>query len=172
MTEKQPTVASVAIKYGIAGGVIAVLYSAILMIFGESTNKWLGFLSYLILVGAIVIAMQQFKRENEGYMSYGQGLGLGTLVATIMGLLSGIFMVIYTTFIDPDHFATIMDQQRMELEERGMSDEQIDSALAIGESMSGPFTTLIMSIVGFALIGLLLSLVISAIMKKNRPQFE
>ncbi|TXK48600.1 DUF4199 domain-containing protein [Pontibacter qinzhouensis] len=172
MIEKQPSVASVALKYGLAGGVIAVLYSAILMIFGQSTNKWLAFLSYFILVGAMVVAMQQFKKENQGFMSYGQGLGLGTLVATIIGVLSGVFTVIYTTFVDPDYMANIMDQQRMELEDRGMSDEQIDAALAIGESMSGPFMTLVMSIFGFALIGLLLSLVISAIMKKNRPQFE
>ncbi|MFT2009480.1 DUF4199 domain-containing protein [Pontibacter sp. 13R65] len=172
MTENRPTVTSVALKYGIAGGLIAIFYSAMLMIFNQSTNKWLAFLSYFILVGAMIYAMQQYKKGNDSFMSYGQGLGIGTLVATIIGLMSGLFMVVYTTFIDTAHFANIMDQQRMELEDRGMSDEQIDAALAIGESMSGPFMMIFMSLAGFALIGFFLSLIISAIMKKNRPEFE
>ena len=172
MDEKQPTVTSVALKYGLVGGLFVVLYTTILMVMDMSTNKLFGALTYLILLAILFVAMKQFKKENFGYMSFGQGLGIGTLVSAIIGIVSGVFVVIYTTFIDPDHFNKIFEEQRMELEDRGMSDAQIDTALSIGQSLQGPFMTIVMSIVGYAFIGFLVSLIISAIMKKNRPEFE
>ncbi|MFD2246979.1 DUF4199 domain-containing protein [Pontibacter ruber] len=171
MTENQPSVTSVALKYGFVGALVSIVYTAVLMIAGAGTNKWLGGLGYLILIVAIFVAMQQYKKQNAGFMSYGQGLGIGTLVSLIFGLLGGLFMFVYTTFIDPNYMAGIMDQQRMELEERGFSDEQIDQAMAMGESFQGPVMTILSALIGYVIIGFILSLIISAIMKNKRPEF-
>ena len=171
MTENQPSVTSVALKYGFLGALVSVVYTAILMIMGAGTNKWLGGLAYLILIGAIIVAIQEYKKQNGGFMSYGQGLGIGTLVSLLFGLLGGLFMFVYTSFIDPDYMAGVMDQQRIELEGRGFSDEQIDAAMAMGESFQGPVMTILSVMIGYVLIGFILSLIISAIMKNKRPEF-
>ncbi len=172
VTENQPSVASVALKYGLLGGLIIVIYTAILMTLGMGTNKLLASLGYIIMIAALVLAMQNFKKENHGYMSYGQGLGVGTLASVIMGLLGGIFMYIYTSFIDPNYMESIMDQQIADLEARGMSDEQIDAAIAMTEKFSNPAMTIVSSLIGYLVIGFILSLIISAIIKNRRPEFE
>lgn len=170
--DKQPTASSVAIKYGFIGGLILVVYTFILMVSGLSLNKWLSNLGFLILIGAIIIAYKEYKQENLGYMSYGQGLGIGTLIAAIFGLMAGVFMWVYTTFVDPNYMASIMEQQRTELENRGLSDDQIDSAIAMGEKFQGPLFTIGASILLYVIFGFILSLIIAAFMKNARPEFD
>ncbi len=172
VTKNEPSVASVALKYGLIGGLVMVVYTAIIMILGMGTNKLLLSLSYIIMIAVLVFAMQNYKKENHGYMSYGQGLGVGTLASVIMGILGGIFMYVYTSFIDPNYLQGIMDQQVADLEARGMSDEQIDAAIAMTEKFSGPGMQLVSSVIGYLFIGFILSLIISAIIKNRRPEFE
>ncbi|SIT86431.1 DUF4199 domain-containing protein [Pontibacter indicus] len=172
MTETQPSLSSVALKYGLMGALASVVFTAILLIAGVNVSGWIGSLGYLILIAFMVIAMKEYKKQNHGYMSYGQGLGIGTLVALAFGVLGGVFMYIYTSFVDPNYTATMMDKQRIELEEKGMSDEQIEQAIAIGESVSSPVMMIVWSIVGYLVIGFLISLIVSAVMKNNRPEFE
>ena len=172
MTENQPSVSSVALKYGLIGALASVVFTAVLLIAGVEVSGWIGSLGYLILIGAMAIAMKEYKKSNYGYMSYGQGLGIGTLVSLFFGILGGVFMYIYTSFIDPNYTSSMMDKQRIELEEKGMSDEQIDHAIAMGESFSSPVMMIVWSIVGYLFIGFILSLIVAAIMKHKRPEFE
>ncbi|WP_461489536.1 DUF4199 domain-containing protein [Pontibacter sp. HJ8] len=172
VAENQPSVTSVALKYGLIGALISVVFTAVLLIAGIDVSGWIGSLGYLILIGAMVMAMKDYKKQNYGYMSYGQGLGLGTLVSLAFGVLGGLFMFVYTSFIDPDFRTNMMDKQRIELEERGMDDEQIEQAISMGESFSSPVMMFVWSIVGYLVIGFIISLVVSAIMKHNRPEFE
>ncbi|QCR23212.1 DUF4199 domain-containing protein [Pontibacter sp. SGAir0037] len=172
ITEKQPSVSSVALKYGLIFGLISVVYSLILMLADLGTNKWLGGLGYIILIVAIVVAIKEFKQRSGGFMSYGQGLGIGTLISAVVGLLGGIFMWAYTSFVDTNYMSNMMEQQRIELENRGMSDEQIDAALEMGQKFQGPLITIFAALIGYVIIGFIISLIISAIMKNTRPEFE
>lgn len=172
MTETQPSVSSVALKFGLMGAIVSIIYTAILLVLGVNVSGWVGALGYVILIAFMVIAMREYKNRNHGYMSYGQGLGMGTLVAVVFGVIGGIFMFIYTSFIDTEYTSKLMDQQRIELEERGMSDDQIEQAIAMGESFSSPVMMIVWSIVGYLVIGFLISLIVSAVMKNSKPEFE
>ncbi|RAU81596.1 DUF4199 domain-containing protein [Pontibacter arcticus] len=171
-TQTQPSVMSVALKYGGIAGLIIIVYTLILLVVDLSSNQWLMSVGYLILIALIVLAMKAYKESNYGYMSYGQGLGIGTVVSAVAGLLGGIFMWIYTSFIDTAYMANMMEKQIMELENQGMSDEQIDAAMSMASSFQGPGMMVIGSLIGYIIVGFLLSLIISAIMKNSRPQFE
>ncbi|MBX0334438.1 DUF4199 domain-containing protein [Pontibacter sp. HSC-14F20] len=172
MTETQPSVSSVALKYGLIGALASIVFTAVLLITGVNVSGWIGSLGYLILIAFMVIAMKEYKNQNYGFMSYGQGLGIGTMVSLAFGVLGGVFMFIYTSFVDPDYTSSMMDKQRIELEERGMSDEQIEQAIAVGESVSSPVMMIVWSIVGYLVIGFLISLIVAAVMKNKRPEFE
>lgn len=172
MTEKEPSVGSVALKYGFIGALVSVVFTAVLLVAGVDVNSWIGSLGYLILIGAIVVAIKAYKESNYGYMSYGQGLGIGTIVSLIFGVLSGVFMYVYASFIDTTYQATIQDKQRIELEKQGFSDEQIEQSMSITESFTSPVMMIVWTIVGYLVIGFILSLIISAIMKNKRPEFE
>lgn len=169
-THASPT--SVALRYGLITGFLTIIYTLILYVTELNTNTGLSWLGMLIPVIGIVLAYNAFKKENGGFMSYGQGLGIGTLLATISGLLGAIFNYVYTNFIDTNVMARMREAQVVEMEKKGLSDEQIEQALGMADNFTSPIMLLIIGVLGGAFIGFLISLIVSAIMKNNRPEFE
>lgn len=172
MTETQPSVTSTALKYGFITGLVGIVYMLILYVTDTADKLSLTSVIYIILIGGIYLGMKEYKGINSGFMSYGQGLGIGSLVSLVFGLLLGLLAWIYTTFIDTEYTGRIMERQRNQLLDSGMSDEQIDKIMASAEAASGPVMAILGSGLLYLIIGFLLSLIISAIVKNNRPEFE
>src|SRR5690606_4074236 len=88
MQEDQPIV-RVAIRYGLMFGLISSIYSVLLYVFQVETNKLLPQLSWVLFILAIVLAIKEYRKQNQGFVSYGQGVNIGALTAAIIGLTSG-----------------------------------------------------------------------------------
>lgn len=163
---------SVGIRYGLITGLASVILSLILNMTGleQSPAKWL---SLVVLIAGIAMAHKYFKQHNNGFMGYSQGLGIGSVLSGVTGVLSGIFSYIYVNLIDPEFIARTMEKARADMEAKGnLSDEQIEQGIAMaGKFTNGPFM-LIGAILGTLLFGFILSLIISAITKHTRPEFE
>lgn len=167
------TPASVGLRYGLLTGLVSVIFSFIILATGQIGNTSLVSLGFIILIAGIVLAHRAFKAANEGYLAYGQGLGIGTLVAAVSGTLSAVFNYVYREFIDPDVTARIVEQMRTKLEAAGnMSDAQIDQAIGMSTKFSTGPIGLVIGIIGSIILGLLFSLVIAAITKNPKPEFE
>lgn len=166
------TTTSVGLRYGILTGLVSIIISFLLNVshLEQSPAKWL---SLLVLVGGTVLAMRFFRQANAGFMNYGQGMGVGMTLSAAAAALSAVFSYVYLTFIDPDMVARILDKTRADMEARGnVSEDQIEQALHwTGMFMKGP------ALIGTALLfgllsGLLVSLVVAAILKNSKPEFE
>jgi hypothetical protein len=174
-TTATPSTARIALKYGLFIGLGLIIYYLITQLAGLAANPTAGMIgmviSAAILIVGIVYAIKDFKSQNDGFMSYGQGLGLGALASAVSGLISGIFSSIYVSFIDNSAMKQALDIQRQKMEEQGMDDAQIDQAMAMAEQFSGPGMILVISILSMLFIGFILSLIISAVMKNERNEF-
>lgn len=166
------TTAAVGLRYGLLTGLVSILFSFGLNVTHQESSP-ARYITFAILIGGIVLAMNYFKQQNRGFMDFGQGVGIGAIVSAVVGLMSGIFTYVYMAFIDTDMLARITDKIRTDMEARGgMSDEQIDQAVAMSSKfMNGPFVVGA-ALLGTVLFGLLLSLVISAFIKNAQPEFE
>jgi len=165
-----PSTARVALKAGVITALAMIVYTVILNLAGVAQSSPLQYVSFLLLIGGLVYGMRDFKEQNSGYLSYGQGLGVGTLTSAVAGLLSSLFSTFYIKFVDPTVLQRTMDEQRIKMEERGMSDAQIDQAMAMAEKMTGfsfLFATLVVVFFGF-----ILSLVIAAVLKRDRDVLD
>ncbi len=173
INSKSVSTSSVAVRYGIITGIVSIIYSLILFItelnFKQQALSWI---SFIILIGGIVMAHRHFKSENGGFMRYGQGLGIGSILSAVVGLLGGIFMYIYIKVIDSSFMERMKEMQIAELEKKNMSEEQMEQAMSMTEKFTGPEMMVVWSIVGTLLMGFLFSLIISAITKHTRPEFE
>lgn len=166
------TTTSVGIRYGLLTGLVSIIFSFLQLSFIEDPETPLRWLSLLILVGGIWLAHKQFKQLRGGFMAYGEGLGIGTIVAAVSGGLGGVFSYIYLTFIDPGYMQRVMNLTRSRMEEKGMDDAQVDQAMAMVKKFSGGALSTVFAVLGALLIGFILSLIISAITKNPRPEFE
>jgi hypothetical protein len=92
------------------------------------------------------------------------------LLAAVSGLLASTFSAFYVKFIDDSTVKKTLAMQREAMEAKGMDDAQIDQAISMAEKFSGPGSIFLLGLVGSALIGFILSLVIAAILKKERTE--
>jgi hypothetical protein len=164
----QVSTARVSLKWGVILGVALIVYSLILFLTDSVGNSKLGFISFALSIGGLVLAMRDYRTLNGGYMSYGEGLSVGTLTSGVSGLLSSLFSVFYTTVIDTGVMERMVDRTRDQLEESGLSDEQIDQQITFVEMFQSPGLTFAFGVIGAVIFGLLLSLIIAAIMRRNK----
>lgn len=170
--EEKPSTARVALKYGLVVAVVTMVYSTILYVAGLGSNRTLASLTYVFMIVAIVLAMKDFREKNGGFISYGEGLGLGSLTSAVLGLLSSAFTIFYLQFIESNMLTQSMDQMREELERKGMDDAQIESALEVSQKFMSPGIMFVTVILGYLIMGFIFSLIIAAIMRKEKPVFE
>ncbi|MDN5215857.1 DUF4199 domain-containing protein [Fulvivirgaceae bacterium BMA12] len=171
--EQKPTVFQTGLKYGLILALINIGVSLITNLAGQGANQWLAFFIIVIFFAIVCfMAHKAFKDNGDGFMSYGQGLGIGAVMGLVAGLLSSIFSAIYVSYIDNSAMEEATQKQIEKMEERGMSDAQIDQAV----EMMSMFQTPVM-IVGFGLLyifilGFIISLIVSAITKNSNPEAE
>lgn len=168
MNEK-PSTAKLALKWGLITGIALVLYSTLLYTFNQMANSGLTSLIYIIVAGGLVMGIREYRTLNGGYLTLGEGVGLGTLLATVSGLLSSAYNVLYTTVINPSVKEQMIDQIRAKMEEQGnLTDEQIEQAVGMVQSTQSPGLQFLFGVLGSILIGGFLSLIISAIMRRKK----
>jgi hypothetical protein len=170
--EEKVSTARVALKYGVLGSVVIMIFTTIINVAGLSQNKILSSLSFVFMIVAIVLSMKDFREQNKGFMSYGEGLGLGTLVSAVMGLLSSAFTMFYMQFIDNTLLTQGMDKVRSDMEARGMDDAKIDQAMELSQKFMSPGIVFAMGVFMYILTGFVISLIVAAIIRREKPVFE
>lgn len=163
---------SVAIKYGLISGLLGIIFFVIVDFAGQSGNQAMSWMGLLVTAIVMYFAHKEFIRDGDGFMSYGQGLGLGTLMSLVGSILSSIFVYVYVQFVNPTYLENIKQTQIIKMEEQGMSDAQIEQAMKVSENFMGPTAMLIFGIVFGVFFGFIIALIVSAITKKSRPEFE
>ena len=169
---EQTTVKQVSIKWGLISGIVSIAFFMIINfadLVGNNAVNWLGMIPFIIIV---FLAHNEFKKEGDGFMSYGQGLGIGAFLAGIGAVLSGAFTYVYTKFIVPDYNQQLMDKMVEQWEEQGLTDEQIDVSMGILSKFQNPELAFVIGIIGAIFFGFILSLIIAAITKNNNPDLS
>lgn len=170
---EKPSSARIALKWGVISAVITIIYSVVLFMTGQHIkNQGLSYVSYVFLLGGMILAMKEYRSLNNDFMGFGEGLGLGTLLSAVSSLISSIFSFLYITFIDPTIMQQINDMQREQMESRGMTQEQVDQAMEMVSKFTSPGMLFIIGVLGAIFFGFILSLIVSAVMKKDKPEMN
>ncbi len=165
---EQPSTFRVALKWGLILGLVLVAYTLALYLTNTVGDTLPSLLAYPIIVVVLVLAMRDFRALNNGFMSYGEGLTVGVVTAAVSSVLSSIFSYFYTNFIDTGATERAIEKVREKYEEMGMSDDQIETSMEMVQKMQNPVWTLVVGVFFYVLMGLIFSLIIAAIMKKEK----
>lgn len=171
-THETVTPASVGIRFGLLVGLVSIIVS-----FGINATHLESsparYLTTVVLVAGIILAQRDFKQRNAGFMSYGQGINIGTILSMVVGLLSAVFTYVYANFVDPEMMTRVMEKARIDMEAKGsMSDAQINQAMAMSSKFTSGPILLVIVIVSSIFMGLIISLITSAFIKNAKPEFE
>ena len=100
-------------------------------------------------------------------------MGVGLLVTAVVGILASVFAYVYINFIEPESLTRAMEKTRLDMEARGgMSDTQIDQSIAMGTKFASGPLLIVFLVLMYLVIGLVISLITSAIVKNPKPEFE
>jgi hypothetical protein len=165
------TTRSVGIRFGLIGGVISIAYFLILTVAGVNmTEGYWNWVGYLITAVLVFLAHKQYKENGDGFMSYGQGIGIAFWMGMISAVLSSIFTYIYIKFVDTSFIQMIQDKQREGMEAQGMTEDQIDQAMKYASMFTTPEMMLIFGLV-FGIIGtIIIALIVTIFTQKKAPE--
>ncbi len=173
MEEKSTSVFKVGLTNGIILGLALIIYSVLLYVLDLNLNKYLGNVSFLIMIAIIVYGTISYRKNTlNGIMSYGQALGLATIIIVFGVFLSSIYEYIFITIIDPGHLDKVLAAAEEQLLQQGLSDDQIEMALSIQKKMMKPVIVSIMAFIGTVIIGFIISLITSAFLKKEGDPYQ
>lgn len=169
---ESPSIKSIAVKWGVINGLLAIALLVIIDISGLNGNQVVGWIGYAVFAVLVVLAHKEYKSEGDGYMSYGQGLGIGTLAMVVSSVISSIFLFIYISFISSGFIDAIKEKSIMDMEEKGMSDAEIDQAMGFSEAFMTPGAMAIMGLIFGIFIGFIIALLVSIFTKNQRPELS
>ena len=177
METKNVNFLSIALRNGILLGLASVAFTVLLYVtdFLYTDNTLLAIITWLINIAIsvvfIVMAVEQYKKANEGFLSIGKAIKVGVLVAVIAGVIGAIYQVIYATIIDPDYYDKVVEVAMKKMSAMAnFNEEQLeefqDKMYANKPSIASSFST---SIVFSAIGGLIISAIVGAVKKKEQP---
>lgn len=171
--QSEATVLSTSITYGAITGLASIAFYIVIQLMGQAFNQTLSLFGTVILILGIILANRKFKEGNGGYMTFSQGLGIGMLISVISGIMSSAFSIVYITLIDPSFRDIAIDRAREQIETQypDMSSAQVESALDVSRFIMQPSMLFAIGIISSVFFGFLISLIVSAILRKNPPVF-
>ncbi|MDR6563010.1 MULTISPECIES: DUF4199 domain-containing protein [Arcicella] len=176
--ESQTTTTRIALKWGIIAGIISIILSVATQLLGLKNSQDVSTGFFLFLIGLAftcliqVLAMNDYKSQNNGFMSYGEGLGIGLLSGVIWGVVSGGFNILYLKYIDNSEMIKQANLMRQKMEEQGATDAQMEVNEKIISYATDPSIGFIITVIAGFIGGLIVALIISAILKKEKSIFE
>ncbi len=168
MEEKAVSIWKSTMITGVYIAVVLILLSVVFYVTGNPFSKISQYLTYPIFIGGVILAQITYKKALGGTLTYGQAVASGVLALVFASAISGIYSFILFKFIDP----SLTEQLRIFTEEQiikqgRVPEEQLEMAVNMATKFQTPFMMLVMSIVGGAFLGLIISLITAIFTKKN-----
>jgi len=164
--EQKGSVLKSSLNYGLITGIALIVFSLITWMFDVMFAQGINLLVYIILIVGIVLGVKNHRdKANGGFLTYGQGLGVGTLVAVVAAIISSLFSVLLMEVIDPTLMDKMLAVAEEQLVKQNLTEEQIEMALDMQKKWLGYAWAI--SIFVTALAGFIVSLIVAAIFKKN-----
>jgi len=171
MEEKKSTLMKNALNWGLTLGIGLIIYSLIMYFLNLSIEKWVGWLSYIIVVAVVVIGTINYRdKELGGYMTYGQALGFGILVILFAQIINAIYNYIFMKFIAPEIIEKMISIQEEEMIKRGIPEAQIEQGMGMVKKFMTPLFINLIAIPITVFFGFIITLITSIFLQKKSSE--
>lgn len=180
MEEQASNRLKVTMTYGIYLAGISIAISVIVWatsliehigIFGSA---FIGILQLALMAFLLVYYTKRYRDTMfNGKITFGQAFAFGVMLVVFSSVISSLYSYILNKYIDPDYMHRVMtmiqDKTYQMLSNSGMSQDQIEAQMVKIEErgIPSPIETLVSSLEGGLIGGAIMSLISSAIVKKN-----
>lgn len=162
-------------KYGAVLGIILVGFALLffLLQIDSGTSILPSIVNNLVIIGFLIFSILKYRNtENEGFISYGESLKLGTTITFFSSIILAFYSYLYIYYLHPEASNEILNaaQDAMLENNPDISDKDLDLALQMMRNFLQPHWIMISGILGGTFMGFLYSLIISVFVRKNNPE--
>jgi len=137
MENQQASLKSTMITYGLILGGVSVIFQLMLFFLDMHYQQppAVGIVSIVIIIGILVFAFIQYKKQNEGFLSLSEALKIGLGISLISAIVGIVYSMVLTEVIDPSTMQKSLDFQfeTMRAENPEMTQDQINMARDMAE---------------------------------------
>ena len=172
--ENQANSKSIILNNGLYYGVILIVSSLIVYALGMHLDPTGGYINFAIMAIALIafpiIGMSTFKKNNAGFMTWGQGVKIGVGIVVIGSLIGIIYQHLFTGFIEPEFYTQLEEVTRTGLLDAGLTEEQIEAQLEMQGKFQGTIIGDAIGLLFMAFIGFIISAIVAAVKKKTEEE--
>ena len=168
------------LKFGLITGIVSSVFLFgffSLLVWLNNKNGWGiqvstirgvgGLLSIPIQAIGIYLAMQNVKKLS-GWLSYGQALKTGILVAATIAVVVALFSLIYCTILNPGYAEFMVHDAQKNMVAAGQSQQDINEGSVKVARDFTPGAQVFQALVGQFVTGTLISLIIGLFIKTKK----
>ncbi len=161
-----------ALRYGGIVSLVLIVIGLVAYLAGFSDpanpttiSQVINYLNYILIIIAIVLAIKAHRdKELGGYITMGRSIGMGVATSLIIGVINGVWVIIFMTFIFPDMAEIIKDTAMEQAQAQPGQEEMVEKMVGI---FTSPFVIALMFLGMTLFMGLITSLVTGAVLKKD-----
>jgi FtsH-binding integral membrane protein len=166
-------VMNTAFFYGLVLALANIVLSLVSYFLGFQTDRiaqeqWFGLLGFVVMVVVLWLGIRATREEaKDGSLSYGRGVGGGTLVSLYAGLIGMVYTFIHLTFIHPSYVDYRIDVARQKWIQLGLKDAQIEASEKVLRFVYAPVPFSILTLLMTVFFGVVIALVVAAFLKRG-----
>lgn len=163
------------LRYGLFSAItIVVLFTLSWIIYRDSNfeaQEVFGYSSMVISLLFVFFGIKHFRdKENDGVLTFGQGMKVGLMIVLIPALIFGVFDIIYTTFLNPGFMERYYSAEVARMQQ-SLPASEFQAAKATLDSQKEMFSTpgvaaFVMFLTVF-IIGVIITVISSLILKRS-----
>ena len=113
MENQQKPTNKIALNYGLILGFAGILQGLVFYAMGKTyDNDWYkSVISIVIMAVIIFLGIKEYRKNNSGLLSLGQGIKTGLGIVLIGTVISVIYTLIFANFIEPGFIDNVVELQ-------------------------------------------------------------
>jgi hypothetical protein len=157
-------------KYSLIIAAATFVYELVLYLTGLIGTTGFGLIRTIIAVVLLVVALRQFRSLNNGYMTFGQALGLSFMASIVSTAIRAALTSAYLATFGEEILASLLEQTVGPLQANPAMDSQtMEMVTGVLGAVFTPAGIFVSSLISGAIGGFIISLILAMILKKPPP---
>jgi len=169
----------VAVRYSIYAGLAILVLGAIhVFVFMPPNISWemaevAGYLTMILSMIFVFMGIRYYRdHENNGYLTFAEGLKLGSLIVLVPAVAFGLFDILYTEVLHPSWAEEYYGYQIEKIKASAPADQVEQKLLDLQknrEMFSNPFIQFLLMAVTVYVIGLIVTVISALTLCRHKP---
>lgn len=165
-------------KWAIISALVGVVFQLIQQVTGVMNQGGMVIALYSVVsigigVAIYVMALREHReQELGGFMSFKRAFFLAFMIGIVSATVVLIFNYLYMNFINPNAMEAQLEMTKSMMEKFGMPEDQLDAAIEKQRANLASPLSIVTGLLSMAVFTAIISLIMGAIMKKERPTFQ